>query len=237
MHRSAFIALLFLSLAANTWAHTGGTTGTATITVSGETVRYNLTLPDVPPGPLADQMHLGRPDASADYRPLIQAISEKIRIESDGRACTPAEGEVVPPSASAINLSGTVTFRCAGAISQLRIRDDLPDVLGTEHHTLALIVWTGGSHSHAFGADAREAKINIARASTATNSSASYFVLGIEHILTGYDHLLFLLVLILRGGGLVQLLKIITAFTLAHSVTLGLAAFDVVALPGALVKP
>ena len=237
MIRPAFVALLFfLSLAGNADAHTGGTTGVATITVSGDTVRYNLTLPDVPSGVLAEQMHLGRPDITPDYRPLIQAINEKIQIESDGKVCTPAEGNVAPPSASAINLSGTVTFRCVGAISQLRISDDLPDVLGTDHHTIALIVWTGGSHSHAFGADAREAKINIAKASTATNSSASYFVLGIEHILTGYDHLLFLLVLILRGGSLVQLLKIITAFTLAHTVTLGLAAFDVVTLPGALVE-
>ena len=236
MIRPAFVAVLFLSLAGIAAAHTGGTTGAATITVSGDTVRYNLTLPDVPSGVLAEQMHLGRPDIAPDYRLLIQAISEKIQIESDGKVCTPAEGNVAPPSASAITLSGTVTFRCAGTIGQLSISDDLPDVLGADHHTIALIVWTGGSYSHAFGAESREAKINITEASTATNSSASYFVLGIEHILTGYDHLLFLLVLILRGGSLVQLLKIITAFTLAQSVTLGLAAFDVVTLPGALVE-
>ncbi len=232
----AFVALVGLSLVGMAGAHTGGTTGIATITVNGATVRYDLSLPDVASGPLAERMHLGRPGVAADYRPLLEAISERIRIESDGKACAATPGEVVPPSASAISVSGTVTFRCAATIKRLRIRDDLPDVLGTDHHTIALIVWTGGSHSHAFGADAREAKINIARASTATNSSASYFVLGIEHILTGYDHLLFLLVLILRGGSLVQLLKIITAFTLAHTVTLGLAALDVVTLPGALVE-
>ena len=61
-------------------------------------------------------------------------------------------------------------------------------------------------------------------------------MLGIEHILTGYDHLLFLLALILRGGNIWSLLKIITAFTLAHSITLALAAFNIMVLPGRLVE-
>jgi hypothetical protein len=70
---------------------------------------------------------------------------------------------------------------------------------------------------------------------------------GMHHIWTGYDHLAFLLVLLLpavllrtpegwRGvpdlkGALGAVLKVVTAFTLAHSLTLGLAAFDVVRLP------
>jgi hypothetical protein len=238
MTRFAFAALLFLSLAGVAAAHSGGTTGVATITVGGEGVRYNLTLPDIPTGPLAEQMRLGRPDAAPDYRPLIQAISEKIRIEIDGRACAPAQGMIVPPSAGAINLSGTVIFNCAGTAGELRIRDDLPDVLGADHHTIALIVWTGGSHSFAFGTESREAKIAVGGnpAAAGANGPSGFFVLGIEHILTGYDHLLFLLVLILRGGGLLQLFKIVTAFTIAHTVTLGLAVFDVIVLPGTLVE-
>ncbi|HEX7811974.1 MAG TPA: HupE/UreJ family protein [Burkholderiales bacterium] len=234
MIRIALFAL-FTILSSCALAHSGGTTGVATVTVSGESVRFHLTLPDVPPGVLAEQMRLGRPDVSPDYAPLIQAISEKIRIESDGKACAASEGQVVPPSAGAVNLSGTVTFKCPTAPGELRIRDDLPDVLGADHHTIALIVWTGGSHSVAFGAEMRDAKATIGKSSGA-QGAGSFFVLGIGHILTGYDHLLFLLVLILRGGGLLQLLKIVTAFTVAHTVTLGLAVFDVVVLPGTLVE-
>jgi hypothetical protein len=48
--------------------------------------------------------------------------------------------------------------------------------------------------------------------------------------------MLFLLALMLRGGGLWSLLKIITAFTIAHSITLALAALDVIVLPSALVE-
>src|SRR5690606_15450987 len=50
---------------------------------------------------------------------------------------------------------------------------------------------------------------------------ATYFVLGVEHIATGFDHLLFVLCLLLLVRRLRTLLVTITAFTLAHSVTLG----------------
>lgn len=65
----------------------------------------------------------------------------------------------------------------------------------------------------------------------------AFFRLGVEHILTGFDHLLFLCALLvtLRSAG--QMLAIVTAFTLAHSITLALAALDVVALPAGLVEP
>lgn len=51
-----------------------------------------------------------------------------------------------------------------------------------------------------------------------------YFKLGIEHILTGYDHLLFLLSLVLIASRFKDALKIVTAFTIAHSITLFLVA-------------
>ncbi len=65
---------------------------------------------------------------------------------------------------------------------------------------------------------------------------SEYFVLGVEHILFGIDHLLFVLalVLIVRGVGL--LVKTITAFTIAHSITLALATLGYVNMPSAPVE-
>ena len=229
--------MLVLFLASGTvGAHTGGTTGFATITVSGKLVRYNLTLSDVPPGTLAMQMHLGQPGVVPDYKPFIAAISEKIHLKSDGAACLAAESRIVPPSSATASLTGSVDFTCPDEIATLTIRDDMSDVLGPTQHTLAAIVWNGGSQQFAFGDDARETSVAVNEKARASRGAGSFFPLGIEHILTGYDHLLFLLALMLRGGGLLSLLKIITAFTLAHSITLGLAALDVVVLPSALVE-
>ena len=71
---------------------------------------------------------------------------------------------------------------------------------------------------------------------TAGPAAGGYFVLGVEHILFGIDHLLFVLalVLIVRGVGL--LVKTITAFTIAHSITLALAALGLVHVPSAPVE-
>lgn len=63
-----------------------------------------------------------------------------------------------------------------------------------------------------------------------------YFTLGFEHILEGFDHLLFVLALMLVVRGSWRLVKAITAFTVAHSITLGLATFGFVNLPSGPVE-
>lgn len=64
----------------------------------------------------------------------------------------------------------------------------------------------------------------------------AYLKLGVEHILTGVDHLLFVFGLILLSAGLGRLLKTITAFTVAHSITLALTALGWLHLPPSLVE-
>ena len=60
---------------------------------------------------------------------------------------------------------------------------------------------------------------------------------GIFHILTGYDHLLFVGALLLAVATLWDLVKVVSAFTLAHTITLALSALDVFRLPGTIVEP
>jgi hypothetical protein len=63
-----------------------------------------------------------------------------------------------------------------------------------------------------------------------------YLRLGVEHILTGFDHLLFVLGLLLLIGPTWQVVKAISAFTVAHSITLALAALGYVRVPSALIE-
>jgi len=65
----------------------------------------------------------------------------------------------------------------------------------------------------------------------------AFLELGIEHILTGYDHLLFLAGLLVVCRGVRSALIIITSFTLAHSVTLALAGLGIVTLSSTIVEP
>ncbi len=70
-----------------------------------------------------------------------------------------------------------------------------------------------------------------------SHSFLTFLVLGIEHILTGYDHLLFLFALLVVCRDLRSIATVITCFTLAHSITLALAALDIVKLSPRIVEP
>ena len=61
----------------------------------------------------------------------------------------------------------------------------------------------------------------------------SYFWLGIEHLLSGIDHMLFVFGLLFLVSGAINLIKTITAFTLAHSITLAISVLDIVSVPQA----
>jgi hydrogenase/urease accessory protein HupE len=76
-----------------------------------------------------------------------------------------------------------------------------------------------------------EPSFTITRSTKETVDRLGYFRLGVEHILYGVDHLLFVFGLLLIVRQTSMLLKTITAFTLAHTLTLGLAAFGVIRVP------
>ncbi|OAF15506.1 hydrogenase/urease accessory protein [Bradyrhizobium centrolobii] len=64
-----------------------------------------------------------------------------------------------------------------------------------------------------------------------------YLLTGIEHIFLGYDHIAFLIAVVLWARRLIPVIKIVTAFTIAHSITLSLAALDFVVIPSRIVEP
>ena len=73
-------------------------------------------------------------------------------------------------------------------------------------------------------------------AETAGPAAGGYFVLGLEHIVFGIDHLLFVLALVLIVRSMGRIVKTVTAFTVAHSITLALATLGLVHVPSAPVE-
>ena len=213
--------------------HTGGSTGYAAITLDGRQIRYSLTLwpAALPPAIVA---HLqGAREGRADSRAyLVGVVRDKVALAADGRQCEPGPTAVVPASAPAESVTIVVELTCADVVRELRIRDDLFDVLGADYHTVARIDGRDYGGQFAFTPEARETRVRLG----ASHGTATFVRLGVEHILSGWDHLLFLLGLLLPGGGLLALLKIVTAFTIAHSVTLSLAVLDVVVVPDRAVE-
>jgi hydrogenase/urease accessory protein HupE len=79
-------------------------------------------------------------------------------------------------------------------------------------------------------------KVTLGAASDPVEVSKQYLVAGVEHILIGFDHLLFVLCLIIIAGGFKRLVFTVTGFTLAHSVTLSLATLNIVQIRTELVE-
>jgi hydrogenase/urease accessory protein HupE len=226
------LTMVGLLLAAPATAHTGGTTGFAKVSMHGQTVRYSLSLgPDVLSARFA-----GRTGAELDA--LAELVASRVAIAADGRACAPTPGTVTPPSGNRGTAIVVVHYACAAPPRTLAIRDDLFDVLGNDHHTLASFERPGGDVDQViFEPDRRDVQVVLAEAGAASRGAWAFLLLGIEHILLGFDHILFVVALILRGGRFAQLLAIVTAFTVAHSVTLALSVLDIATLPSHIVEP
>jgi hypothetical protein len=143
------------------------------------------------------------------------------------------------------------TAVCPAVLHQLSIGYRLLDEEDPSHRGLLTLSARGAAQTAVLGGARRLQQFDLDHPS-AWHAFVEYLQAGIWHIWSGLDHLLFLLslllpgVLVRRGRGwhavpratpaLLNILKVVTAFTLAHSITLSLAAFDVISLPTRLTE-
>jgi hypothetical protein len=228
------LALAAVAIAAVASAHTGGSTGYASISVDGASVRYTLTLwPDALAAAVAGDLRRAREGDTVSRGRWLDVIASKVRVTAQGARCAAGSGTVEVPAPAAERVAFAVDFRCPAAVRDLVVRDDLFDVLGSDYHTVARIDAGEASMQFAFTPETRETRVTLEGRG---GGIVGFVWLGVEHIVTGWDHLVFLLALLLPGGGMLALAKVVTAFTFAHSVTLSLAVLDVVTLPARLVE-
>jgi hypothetical protein len=88
-----------------------------------------------------------------------------------------------------------------------------------------------------FNADSREYVYYTGSTQGALAVMGTFIPSGIRHIMIGPDHILFLIGLLLLGGSWMALVRIVTAFTLGHSLTLSLAALNIVTPPARVIEP
>ena len=160
---------------------------------------------------------------------IVSAGHDTCRGEFESAELTANDGVVV-----------RLRYPCAPSGRTLHVRLSLLSALSVGHRHLAAIVTGADTSADSNTEVAYEAspEFDVGAAATANEHVAGpLFTLGIEHILTGFDHLLFLFGVILIGGRWRTLLLAITAFTVAHSLTLGLATLGVWAPSPAIVEP
>jgi hydrogenase/urease accessory protein HupE len=121
------------------------------------------------------------------------------------------------------------TVACAGGLAGGTVRID--GLSSTLTDVLARVERTDGTTQVARLMPASPSFV-VEAAPSSAQAAVTYLRLGIEHILLGFDHLLFVFALVLIVSGGRTLVMTITAFTVAHSVTLTLATLGVVHAPG-----
>jgi hydrogenase/urease accessory protein HupE len=129
----------------------------------------------------------------------------------------------------------TVAWTCP-ADGELRYRVTLFQDVDPAARHVAVVAAAHGEREFVLDRDVPQMDLSGAGSSTA-QVVGRFVRAGIEHIFLGYDHIAFLVAVILWGRSLWPLVKVVTAFTLAHSLTLSLAVLDIVRLPSSVVEP
>jgi hypothetical protein len=225
--------------------------------VSGEDIKGSIELAvrDVELAIGVDRNHDGNitwRELRASAPQLRQYVAERLHLAAQGRACS--------VSFQALQVNDRVdgsyswlpwTAHCSGPIRQLSVSYALMQDIDPSHRGLLTLKAGSVVQTAVLGGAAGRLNFDVAKASR-WRTFTEYLQAGIWHIWGGIDHLLFLLSLLLPAVLLRQhghwralpsarpaflsILKVVTAFTLAHSITLSLAAFDVVRLPSRLTE-
>jgi hydrogenase/urease accessory protein HupE len=182
------------------------------------------------------QVLLDRTVARERANELIALVADRLHLAVDGHAVSPVwdAGAEVLEDRQSLRLRFQVSTAKPGRI-------DLDTVLfpyDAIHQTFVNVYEDGGLKHQAIHDVNRHGLTWYSGGSQGRWAVISTFVKsGIEHIMVGPDHLLFLLGLLLLGGSIWRLASIVTAFTIGHSVTLSLAALDVVHISPRIVEP
>lgn len=129
-----------------------------------------------------------------------------------------------------------ILYRFPSDVTATDITSTLADITQPNHRHLMSVTIGGVTHEAVLGAGRPRATFDAVGTNSYLNTFGSFLWLGVEHIFTGYDHLAFLVGLLIATGTFRSLVKIVTSFTLAHSVTLALATFDLVMMPAKLTE-
>ena len=158
----------------------------------------------------------------------------RVALRQDGVACTFTAGGFAWEPPDGFTMDGT--FACPREVDRLEVDLAFLDSLPRGHtHVARVSLGAGAPEQHVARAGA--SAFTVTRREPAWRRAAAFVRLGVEHILTGYDHLAFLLAVLLLAPTLRRVVQLVTSFTVAHSLTLGAAALGAISVPPRIVEP
>lgn len=167
---------------------------------------------------------------------LIAALGARLDLRLDGRRLALA----FEPGIEVIRDRKLLAFRFrAAAPAPMRVAIAGPLFADDPQHETYVNVYEGDrlAHQDLLDASRRRFEVMTSARPRVAEVVRTFVLQGIHHIFIGPDHILFVVGLLLLGGGVARLLKIVTAFTLAHSLTLALATLHLVNPPSRVIEP
>ncbi len=236
-----FIAVLaaIVLIPALSLAH-GVSSAYTTITVEGSSLAVDYAID------LTDALAHFSVDANGDKRISSQEIQQvypqigayltqhlAFKADGSGLPLTYLSGKLTKTAAGqeflAISLRGQ--WKQPPAVLEVSVDGQVFEMLGAGHTNLVKLTWQQLLQQSVLSVNHPAASFSLNKPVSVARQSVQFLIEGIKHIFLGYDHLMFLLALIIIGGELLSLVKIVSAFTLAHTLTLILAALQIVSLP------
>lgn len=160
------------------------------------------------------------------------ALTDAIHVTSGRASCALVSSKAALAEADGVSVE--LRYTCEGAAADLAVDLGFLDALPEGHRHL--VHASAGAPEIERVAERGQERFDLGPSSEA-GAFAAFVWMGVEHIATGYDHLLFLLGVILVGGRLRSLVLALSAFTVAHSITLASAALGFFSLSPALTEP
>jgi len=171
---------------------------------------------------------------AASAGPIAAYVSAHVSVAgTDGKDCARGAPEVMPDGDGVIV---RIAFSCQDVPGDLVYRSTVLTASDKSARQVVLI-GAGENAPQALLDDTHSTLTISAPAPSVWSTMQRYLITGIEHIFLGYDHIAFLVAIVLWARRLVPVIKVVTAFTIAHSITLSLAALQIVVIPSAIVEP
>lgn len=162
-----------------------------------------------------------------------QDVAGTVQVSADGVPCALESASTAPAQEDGVAV--TARWQCPRAPGRLRMVLGFLDRLPEGHLHVALLRLPGGTVQRTARASAPVLEVEAQPGAWA--GARRFLRLGAEHIFQGTDHIAFLIGVLLLGGTLRQLVGVVTAFTVAHSVTLAVATLGWLVPPPRIIEP
>ena len=163
-------------------------------------------------------------------------LSQHLKVTSEGKNCSLID-EIKELDSQEGSLNLSLNFECPSNKEIIIINNALFNLVQSHIHIARIYIDNNLYTEKALFFNDQSIDLNEEKENNSfSNSFSKFFSLGLDHILSGYDHLLFILGLLLLVTNLKRLLLVITGFTIGHSLTLSLSVINIIQVKSSLVE-